>query len=166
MNPRFRLFLILFVVLVAIDQMVKHWSVAQAQGVEGNVFLPLIPGIFEFKLAYNHGIGFGMFQGAGAFFAPVAILIAGFAAVWSFRNASASKLNHVTYSILAAGAIGNCIDRVVQQKVTDMFWIRAINFPVFNIADVCITIAAILMILGAIIAERNPAPESQTTEPA
>jgi signal peptidase II len=48
---------------------------------------------------------------------------------------------------LAAGAIGNLIDRLWMQKVTDMFWFRPINFPVFNIADSCITVAAIILVV-------------------
>ena len=49
--------------------------------------------------------------------------------------------------LLASGAIGNLYDRIVNGRVTDMFYFRSINFPVFNVADSCITVATILLIL-------------------
>lgn len=46
-----------------------------------------------------------------------------------------------------AGAIGNFIDRVTQRYVVDFFYFRLINFPVFNVADIYVTVAAVLLIL-------------------
>jgi signal peptidase II len=61
--------------------------------------------------------------------------------------------------LLAAGALGNLFDRVAFGKVTDMFYFRAINFPVFNVADACITIAAGLLIyLWTVEALAKPKP--------
>ena len=49
--------------------------------------------------------------------------------------------------LLASGALGNLYDRVVNGRVTDMFYARIIDFPVFNVADSCITVATVLLIL-------------------
>ena len=50
----------------------------------------------------------------------------------------------VAMGLLASGALGNLYDRLFDRRgVTDMFWFRAINFPVFNVADACITVATI-----------------------
>ncbi len=141
------------VALVALDQGVKAWSRAKADGVEGYVFNALWPGIFELKLAYNRGIAFGMFQGGGVFFAPVALIIAGAAAWYAMKTPTNQKLAHFTLGMLAAGAIGNLIDRIWLGKVTDMFWFRLINFPVFNVADACITVSAVLLAILSIRAE-------------
>lgn len=72
----------------------------------------------------------------------------------------------VTLGMLAAGAIGNLIDRLWMGKVTDMFWFRLINFPVFNVADACITVSAILLAIMSIrqdISSRRaqPLPRSE-----
>jgi lipoprotein signal peptidase len=48
-------------------------------------------------------------------------------------------------ALLCAGALGNLIDRIWDKRVTDMFWFRAIDFPVFNVADVCITAAGVML---------------------
>lgn len=144
------LFAGIFGVFVALDQGVKAWSRTRADGVEGYVFGVPWPGVFELKLAFNHGIAFGMFQGGGQFFAPVAIIIAGVAGWHAWRTPFAYKLMIVTLGMLAAGAIGNLIDRLWMGKVTDMFWFRLINFPVFNVADACITVSAILLAIMSI----------------
>ncbi|MBL8060160.1 MAG: signal peptidase II [Chthonomonas sp.] len=139
------LFGIVLSAFVVLDQGVKAWSRGRADGVEGYVFGAPWPGVFELKLAYNHGIAFGMFQGGGQWFAPVAVIIAGVAGWHAWRTPYAQKWMILTLGMLAAGAIGNLIDRLWLGKVTDMFWFRLINFPVFNVADACITVSAILL---------------------
>ena len=145
-----RLYLPLTVGLIVIDQVVKAWARGAAEHVEGRSIFPLWPGVFELKLVYNHGVAFGLFQGAGVLFAPVAFLIALAATWYSFKKPHEPTVHHVTASLLAAGALGNLVDRLSMGKVTDMFWIRLIDFPVFNVADVCITVAGSLLVLGGI----------------
>jgi len=137
-----------------------------AEGVEGRVFLAPWPGVFELKLIYNEGVAFGMFQGAGTFLTPIAIVIAGAATVSAMRSAKVSRLHTVLCSLLAAGAIGNMIDRLWLGRVTDMFFVRAINFPVFNVADVCITAAAVTLVAGAIFGHHDRGPRPETPTPA
>ncbi len=123
---------------------------------EGHVFWPIWPGVFEFKLAYNYGIAFGLFEGGGVFFAPVATIIAGGAYWYAREHYAHDRFSQVVLGVLAAGAVGNLIDRVSAGKVTDMFWVRAINFPVFNVADACITVSAILLALVTLKTEPKP----------
>lgn len=150
MKNGFKLFLVLSVVLIVIDQLVKLWARTTANGIEGNTLLALWPNVFELKLVFNKGVAFGMMQGAGIYLTPVAVGIAGLAGWYSFKHEEGSTSVHVTSALLAAGAIGNLVDRLAFGRVTDMFWIRAINFPVFNVADICITIAGAMFVLGAI----------------
>lgn len=145
-----KLFVALFVGLLALDQVVKWWARAAAEGVEGRSLNALWPGVFELKLVYNEGIAFGMLQGAGVLLAPIAIIMAIAATVYSFKNPKERLSMHIAMACLASGAIGNLIDRIAMGKVTDMFWIRAINFPVFNIADVAITVAGCMLVLNSI----------------
>lgn len=129
--------------MLVLDQAVKAW----ARGAEGQFGGRPWPGVFELTLTYNEGIAFGKLQGYGEFLTPVALIIAGFAVRYSWKHPHDGLWNHLTAALLASGAIGNMIDRLWLGKVTDMFWIRAINFPVFNIADVCISIAAGMLII-------------------
>ncbi|MCU0317212.1 MAG: signal peptidase II [Fimbriimonadaceae bacterium] len=162
MHSKFRSAFVLFLILVAADQALKYWAREAADWVEGRTIWAIWPGVFEFKLVFNKGIAFGMMQGGGWLFAPVALLIAAVALGWSYRHSGEAKVKHIVAGVLAAGAIGNLIDRVWKQKVTDMFWFRLIDFPVFNIADVCISVAGISIFLGILyetFAPSKPAPQ-------
>ncbi len=140
-------FWILFVSMVVIDQLVKLWARHAADGVEHRDFLVIWPDVLHFSLNYNKGIAFGMLHGLGVLLAPVALGIVAFAGWHSHKHPNEPTLTHVTLGLLAGGAVGNLIDRIWLGKVTDMIWIKAINFPVFNVADMCITAAAILLVL-------------------
>lgn len=133
-----------FLLTLVLDQASKAWA-RTAFAEHQSPGFPW-PGVFELTLTFNKGIAFGMLQGAGVFLAPIAIAIAVAAYMYSHRNNGDGPLSHTAMALLASGALGNLIDRVALGKVTDIFWFRIINFPVFNIADSCITIAAFLLI--------------------
>ena len=52
--------------------------------------------------------------------------------------------------MFAANALGNCIDRFWHHYVVDFIYVSAINFPVFNVADCYVTVAAVLLIYALI----------------
>ena len=113
------------------------------------------PGVFEITLSYNQGIAWGMFQGSGVIFVPVALGITFYSIYYLFKNPQKSAYFHITLGLLSAGAIGNMIDRLFMGKVTDMFWFRLISFPVFNIADACITVAGFMLVIYTIFLEKS-----------
>jgi signal peptidase II len=105
----------------------------------------LVPGKIEFTLVYNEGIAFGLFQGAGIYLAPLAVLVAIIAAWVYLRSRPQDKVLRVGMILIAAGALGNFVDRVAfGGRVTDFIDLKFIH--VFNIADACITIAALLLV--------------------
>jgi signal peptidase II len=161
MNKRQTLFTIILLGFTVLDQFVKLWARHELTQSETMPY-PWV-GVFEIKLTFNQGIAFGFFQGKGVLLAPIAIAIAA-ATVWHmFRSPNESKWNAFGFGLLAAGALGNLIDRVVFQRVTDLFWFRLINFPVFNVADSCITVATIMLIIGwwTETSHQKPGPEPQ-----
>jgi signal peptidase II len=140
------LFFAILVVTLILDQVVKAW--ARGAMPEGGSLAGLPwPGVFEFKLVYNEGVAFGLFSGAGRYLSPIAVAIAAGAAWYSLKHPSDSKWSHLAMGLLASGAIGNLYDRLFLGRVTDMFWFRLIDFPVFNIADACITVATAILIV-------------------
>lgn len=162
-------FFIVALAMIIIDQATKVWARGAANWTEGHTFLVPWPGVFEFKLVYNRGIAFGMFQGAGVWLAPAALVIAVGAAWYSVKHRDEPRSSHITMALLFAGAIGNLIDRVAFNQVTDLFYLRVIDFPVFNVADVCITAAGFLLALGAfgeIFAKKPPEPPSESAPSA
>lgn len=153
--------------MLVVDQLTKHW--ARTAFVERQRPGFPFPGIFEFTLTYNKGIAFGLMQGSGLLMTPIALGIAGVAIAYSLRNPTESRWSHAAMGLLAAGALGNLYDRLVHQRVTDMIYVTAINFPVFNVADACITTAAIMLMISwmrdAVHARENP-PKPQPVETA
>jgi signal peptidase II len=133
-----------FVGFLILDQIVKAW-VRHAFNEHGGY--PFWPGVFELTLTYNKGIAFGQLQGFGVFLSPIAVIIAAAAGYYSYRHPKEGNWTHVAMGLLASGALGNLYDRVVLHQVTDMFWLRCINFPVFNIADACISVAAGILVV-------------------
>jgi signal peptidase II len=147
----------LFIGMVAVDQWVKQW-VRGAIPINGSVGGKPWPGIFEITLTYNQGIAFGMLKGSGLLMTPIAVIMAGAAIWYSLKSSHEGPLVHTAMGLVAAGAIGNMIDRIWLGHVTDMFWFRLIDFPVFNVADACITIATILLIYAWGIAGNRSKP--------
>lgn len=143
-KPRPGLFWAIMLSMLALDQAIKIWTRNAFH--EGQSLAVPWPGVFELRLTYNEGVAFGMLQGLGVMTAPIAVAIALGCAIYSHRGHERRTI-HVALGLLAAGSLGNLVDRLWLGRVTDMFWFRAIHFPVFNFADSCITVAAVLLVL-------------------
>lgn len=90
----------------------------------------------------------GNFPNAIWFFAIITIVVLG-AMIYFYSRIPVEKkflLLRFTIILLAAGAIGNFIDRMMWHYVVDFLYIKAINFPVFNVADCYVCVAAVLLI--------------------
>jgi signal peptidase II len=145
---KFGLFLVVVVGMFVLDQLTKSWvrqHVPPHGSWQGG--WP-IPGVFELTLTYNQGIAFGLFKGLATLMTPIAVVIAGGSTWYSFQHPKEITLSHIAMGLLASGALGNLYDRLRDTNgVTDMFWFRTIDFPVFNVADSCITVSTILLII-------------------
>lgn len=171
MKRPFALFVTPALLIIFLDQVLKAWTRNAANHTEHRSISTVIPDVLDLKLVYNEGIAFGLFQGSAIWMTPIAVAIAILAGVTSFRKPEEGAWLHVTMSLLAGGAVGNLIDRLAFGKVTDMFWVRIIDFPVFNIADIAITAAGVMLVIGAArdlieSAHRDPQAEPEPTDPA
>ena len=96
----------------------------------------------------NRGAVWGLMQGWRIVFLVATVLFLGIM-IWFYakKRRDMSLLTRIILSLLFSGAVGNLIDRAFLGYVRDMIYFRLINFPVFNVADSAITIAACLLIL-------------------
>lgn len=149
MKNRARDYIIAFLsvcVLVAFDQWTKWLAVVNLKGNDPYV---VIDGILEFYYFENRGAAFGTMQNKQILFyilTPIILIVL----IWFFTKLPRKKHFFplkVLSVVLTAGAVGNLIDRVCNQYVVDFVYVRAIDFPIFNVADCYITISAILLIL-------------------
>ncbi|MEG7530349.1 MAG: signal peptidase II, partial [Hungatella sp.] len=140
-------FLIGLTIAIGLDQWTKRLAVSHLKGQEPQV---IWNGVFEFFYSENRGAAFGMLQGKQTFFFLVAAIVMIAVVYVIYRMPTQGKyLPLVVCSFLiAAGAIGNMIDRISQGYVVDFLYFKLINFPIFNLADCYVTVAtACLMIL-------------------
>ena len=106
--------------------------------------VPILPGIFHLTLVRNSGIAFGLFQGWGFGVSLVTLL------VLTAFIASALRQGQMTQTVFCwglglvlGGAAGNLLDRIRWGAVIDFLDFRI--WPVFNVADGCVVIGAVLM---------------------
>lgn len=104
------------------------------------------------KLTYswNYGISFGLFSNyyhySNIIFVIINTIVTGY--LWLLLYKSKSKLSFWGYSCLVGGAIGNIIDRLYRGAVFDFIcvYLKAYNFPIFNLADSFISLGVILIL--------------------
>ena len=71
------------------------------------------------------------------------------------------KFRLLSLVLIAAGALGNAIDRVMHGFVVDMFDFRIIHFPVFNVADIFITVGGVLFVLYVLFQHKEEKAEER-----
>lgn len=139
------------VALVGVDQIVKYWAVNTLQPKGSIDFIHI--GKFEIlDLTYveNDGAVFGIMSGQKWFLTifPLIIIIIGFVLLIKYRERS--KLLTWAIVLFIAGGIGNIIDRFRYGYVVDMFEIKLFDFAVFNVADICVTFAVVMILIYSI----------------
>lgn len=138
--------LISFILLILFDQWTKSLAVKHLMNQEPFV---IIDGVFQLRYLENRGAAFGMMQGKQTFFAITAT-IAVLAILYAYFKMPWQKRFHplrVVGLFIACGAVGNLIDRVMLGYVVDFFYFELIDFPIFNVADIYVTCATIILAL-------------------
>ncbi len=139
--------MILFVfVLVLADQFTKHLAVLFLKNRPPVV---LIPGILELQYLENRGAAFSMLQNRQGFFYVLTTVFLVLILLFMRRVPKTRRMRPLilTLLVLAAGACGNLIDRVVSKYVVDFIYFVVIDFPVFNVADIYVTLSVISLII-------------------
>lgn len=141
-----RMLVELFIIglLILLDQSTKIWAVSTLK--DGKI-IPLIPGVLEFNYLENQGAAFGILQNQQTFFviAGAFILLLVLFVLFMTPNDKKYRLINVLLVLIAAGAVGNMIDRIELGYVVDFIYVSIINFPIFNIADCYVTVSTIIL---------------------
>lgn len=133
---------LLLLLVLAGDQTIKFWishhlALYQTKS--------LIPNVFSLTFLKNNGAAYSMLQGKMWFFYIITFIAIGVIG-WLFWTSSKKEyLYRIGLTLILAGAIGNFIDRVRLHYVVDMFQLDFINFPIFNLADLSLTIGVVLV---------------------
>ena len=133
-------------ILVFLDQFTKQIVVQQLKGQSAYV---LIRNVFQLEYLENRGAAFGLFQNQRIFF-YISVLVISLVVIWFYGKVPMEKKYlplRICAVLILSGAFGNCIDRIRLNYVVDFFYFKLINFPIFNVADIYVTVAAFLLIV-------------------
>lgn len=135
------------VLLTALDQITKLWAVKSLRPF-GEI--PIIEGVFNLRYVENTGAAFSILQGKTILLTVIPIVACVFMVYILLTKKISSRLGSWGITLILSGALGNLIDRIFRGAVVDMFDFELINFPVFNVADICVTVGAVLFFIYAI----------------
>lgn len=135
----------LFLLLLA-DQWTKHLAMTFLQGKPA---LVLLPGVLELYYLENTGAAFSLLSGQMWLFyliTPIFLGILGFVFL-RLQSYGKGRMYKLLLLTLMAGAIGNYIDRLLYRHVVDFIYVSLIHFPVFNVADIYVTMSVLILIV-------------------
>ena len=113
---------------------------------------PIIKGIVSLYFTENTGAGFSMLSGRTGFLIAFTIIVMALIVVMLVKGTFKHKLTDWGFCLVLSGGIGNLIDRVFNDgAVVDFIKTDFIDFPIFNVADICVTIGAVLIILYFVV---------------
>ena len=124
---------ILGAVLLAGDQILKYWVVTHLAVGES---APFLPGFMQLTRLHNYGAAWSSLSGRTVLLAAVALLL--------IKKVVRHWTGITACTLILSGGIGNIIDRIVHGYVVDMFDLQLFSYPVFNLADCCVVVGAIL----------------------
>jgi signal peptidase II len=154
LERRWKLFAIASVLTIVADQVTKYLARAMLPSDQRGYGIPVqvIENFFDWRLSYNTGSAFGLFgnvTGARILLTIVGVVAVG-AILWMVKQTRPEQRRLIWgLGLVAGGAIGNIIDRVLFGKVTDFVvwkWYEK-EWPTFNVADVALVVGVGLMFL-------------------
>lgn len=128
------------IVGILLDQYTKLLAAAHLKEAP----ITIIKGVFQLHYLENRGAAFGMLQNQQMFFLITGVIMIAVVSVLYLRLPLTKRMLplRICFILIASGAIGNMIDRVRLNYVIDFFYFELINFPIFNVADIYVTLAA------------------------
>ncbi|MBO6133059.1 MAG: signal peptidase II [Lachnospiraceae bacterium] len=149
-KPNNVLFFILDIIftsaLVYFDQYTK--SLAHIH-LKGQPPMSIIKDFLVLQYLENRGAAFGMFQNKKVFFLIIGAAFVVFVIYYLLRLPASKKYHVLRFflCLMCAGAIGNMIDRFRLEYVIDFIYVVYINFPIFNVADIYVTVSAFALLV-------------------
>lgn len=132
--------------LTGFDQLTKFLAV---ENLKDKADIPLIPNILYFQYLENRGAAFGIFQDQKIFLILLTslILIGVCYVLWKIPADKKYIYLKLLCFLITAGGIGNLIDRIRLDYVIDFIYFAPIDFPIFNVADIYVSIGMILLFI-------------------
>ena len=150
-------------VIAAADQLIKY---AVVQNFALGDVKELIHGVLSLTHIRNTGAAWSMMAGKTWFLIGMPLVIIVFALGFIYKNRHGSKLGLISMAMVLGGGIGNLIDRIRLKEVVDYIRADFINFPIFNFADICVVIGAVLFCIYIICSEESEKKDKKAEQSA
>ena len=148
--------IIIILLLAVIDQITKYFVIKYIS-YESNEEIPVIGDLLVLTHIHNSGAAWGSFTGKIPFLLIITAIVTA-ALIYVYHNIVDKKgFMPIKIGIIAilGGALGNLIDRIRFGYVTDFIYVKVINFPVFNFADICVTVSIFVLLFLFIFKYKN-----------
>ncbi len=147
--------LIISVVVFLLDQIIKLIVVQNLN------YVPVIPGFLSLTYAENTGVAFSLFNDSKTLIIMISILLTVFLFYLFYKDyvlkEKSNLIKDFSFGLLFGGIFGNLADRILRGVVIDYVSLKffSYSFPVFNLADVAITLGVILMVIYMVIDDKK-----------
>lgn len=134
--------IIISILVALLDQIIKFFIDKQV------LFREVIPNLFNIHKVYNYGVAFSFLENKRYLILLFSIILIYF--LFNLRkDLPKAKKYDILFGVILGGILGNLIDRIFRGFVIDYFeiFLGQYSFPIFNLADICITLGIIIMIL-------------------
>ena len=153
---------IVTVVVLILDQLMKFWTTKNIPlDAVGGDCVELLPNVLHLTNVHNYGAAFSILKNARWLLVAVTVVFAVVVIVLITQEIIRGDLGRWSAVLVMAGALSNGLDRALYGYVVDMFEFEFVNFAVFNIADIFITICGILFCVYILF--EKPSPETNST---
>lgn len=146
-----KVYFIFILVVLVVDQATKLWI---SLTVPLSASKKIIPGFFNITHIHNRGAIFGFLGQSRSPLVYYLLMLASLVALilvvyYFFRTSPSEKFMSFSLSFILAGALGNLADRIFRGYVIDFldFYVKRWHWPSFNVADACVSIGAVSLIL-------------------
>ncbi len=145
---------LLAILLIVLDQLSK---ILVRHFLDVDEVITIIPHFFYFTLVYNTGAAFSGFSNLTWILTLISLISCVGLEIYLFKNQQKKGWLKAILLVLIAGAFGNFIDRLIFKKVTDFigFIIFGYHFAIFNVADICVTLSCIGLLIYAFVSPEN-----------
>jgi len=151
----------IIIISVAVDQILKLLVI---NTLDIGQTVPLIDSVFHFTYIQNFGAAFSILQNKQSFLIIFTAAVMVILALYMIKNIWKNPvIMTVSLALIIGGGIGNVIDRGRLGYVVDFLDFRAINYPVFNFADCCVVIGAILLIVSVVFSDKLRKPAGRAS---
>ena len=157
-NNNALMWLILSAVIILFDWITKQWAISSLEYMQP---VEVVAGFWNWTLVHNRGAAFSFLASAGGWqqwlFSALAVIISGVCIVMLKNTSRNDWRTALPLALIIGGALGNLIDRIRFGYVVDFvhWYYGSFHWPVFNLADSAISIAAVLLIALSFRAEKK-----------